>query len=205
MCSVAKGALTLGMHDVLKAHFLIADFFFAEGEGIGGVGPRDLDLLHSALYRQHVTLGGTAKWDTKFDVCATLLYGLIKDHPFHDANKRTAFLSAGTGDMPHPRRRYSDRYTDAEQAARSNRAGMWQWSFDKPWDWRAGVLQEAAGKDKGADGCIIKGNISRRGERIYHMPFQQHYGRTKIDENKGERWFCNEKEAQAAGWRRALQ
>lgn len=101
--------------------------------------------------------------------------------------------------------KYSDRYTHAENTARSTRAGMWQWSFDKPWDWRAGVLQEAAGKDKDADGCVIKGNISRRGDRIYHMPFQQHYGRTKVDENKGERWFCNEEEARAAGWRRALQ
>jgi hypothetical protein len=51
----------------------------------------------------------------------------------------------------------------------------------------------------------IKGNISRSGERIYHMPFHQHYGRTRLDENKGERWFCTEDEAQAAGWRRALR
>ena len=29
----------------------------------------------------------------QFDICATLFFGLIKDHPFIDANKRTAFLS----------------------------------------------------------------------------------------------------------------
>ena len=28
-----------------------------------------------------------------YEIAATLLFGLIKDHPFHDANKRTAFLS----------------------------------------------------------------------------------------------------------------
>ena len=84
---------TLGIHDVLKAHFLIADFFFGEGEGIGGVGPRDIQLLHSALYRQHITFEGKLKWNNHYDIAATLLYGLIKDHPFHDANKRTAFLS----------------------------------------------------------------------------------------------------------------
>jgi death-on-curing protein len=33
------------------------------------------------------------KWSDRFDVCATLFFGLIKNHPFHDANKRTAFLS----------------------------------------------------------------------------------------------------------------
>lgn len=83
---------TLGIHDVLKAHFLIADFFFREGEGIGGVGPRSLNLLHSAVSRQCVGMGLRRKWSDKFDICATLLFGLVKNHPFHDANKRTAFL-----------------------------------------------------------------------------------------------------------------
>ena len=88
---------------------------------------------------------------------------------------------------------------------RTTRAGIWQWQFDKPWDWRAGVLQQAVGTPEGPDGCVIKGNISSGGERIYHMPFHQYYGRTRIDERRGERWFCNEHEAQQAGWRRALR
>src|SRR5262245_12861237 len=32
--------------------------------------------------------------------------------------------------------------------------------------------------------CIIKGNINRNGERIYHLPGQQHYHRTEIDVSK---------------------
>ena len=52
-------------------------------------------------------------------------------------------------------------------------------------------------------GCLIKGNISRNGNRIYHVPGQKDYDKTKITEGKGERWFCTEDEAQAAGWRRA--
>jgi len=52
-------------------------------------------------------------------------------------------------------------------------------------------------------GCAIKGNISRKGERIYHVPGQEHYGATRISTGKGERWFCSEAEARAAGWRRA--
>ncbi|MDN5568676.1 MAG: thermonuclease family protein, partial [Paracoccus sp. (in: a-proteobacteria)] len=47
----------------------------------------------------------------------------------------------------------------------------------------------------------IKGNISGSGERIYHTPWSSDYGRTKIDEAKGERWFCDEAEAVAEGWR----
>jgi endonuclease YncB( thermonuclease family) len=48
--------------------------------------------------------------------------------------------------------------------------------------------------------CLIKGNISENG-RIYHLPGGRYYERTKIDEAKGERWFCTEDEARAAGWR----
>ena len=51
--------------------------------------------------------------------------------------------------------------------------------------------------------CSIKGNISKSGEKIYHMPGQQYYDKTKIDPSKGERWFCTEEEAQAAGWRKS--
>ncbi|KCZ92319.1 type II toxin-antitoxin system death-on-curing family toxin [Hyphomonas johnsonii] len=83
----------LGISDVLRAHFMIANYFFLEGEGIGGIGPKDLNLLHSALSRQHTSLGLKYKWNDTFDLCATLVFGLIRDHPFYDANKRTALLS----------------------------------------------------------------------------------------------------------------
>jgi len=86
---------TIGIHDVLRSHFLILDFFSLEkqGEGVGGVGPKDLNMLHSAVYRQFVSLGGKEKWPTPFEKCATLMFGIVKDHPFHDANKRTGFLT----------------------------------------------------------------------------------------------------------------
>jgi death-on-curing protein len=83
---------TVGLRDVLWAHFLLIDYFTRKGEGYGGVGPRDLNLLHSALHRQFVGYGHLLKWREDLDRCATLFYGLIMDHPFHDCNKRTAFL-----------------------------------------------------------------------------------------------------------------
>ena len=50
----------------------------------------------------------------------------------------------------------------------------------------------------------IKGNVSARsGERIYHTPWSVSYERTVLDESKGERWFCDEAETIAAGWRPA--
>ena len=52
--------------------------------------------------------------------------------------------------------------------------------------------------------CKIKGNISlSKGERIYHVPGQEYYSKTRISPTKGERWFCSEAEARAAGWRKA--
>lgn len=73
--------------------FLIANHFYLEGEGIGGIGPKSVELLHSAVYRQFVSLGGTLKWERLFDVAATLFFGIIKNHAFFDANKRTEFLT----------------------------------------------------------------------------------------------------------------
>lgn len=58
--------------------------------------------------------------------------------------------------------------------------------------------------EKQSGDCRIKGNISyQTGKRIYHVPGGRWYSRTKINESKGERWFCSEAEARAAGWRRA--
>ncbi|WP_025564646.1 hypothetical protein [Psychromonas sp. SP041] len=52
--------------------------------------------------------------------------------------------------------------------------------------------------------CNIKGNISyNTGEKIYHVKGQKYYKRTKINENKGEKYFCSEEEAKKQGWRKS--
>ena len=52
--------------------------------------------------------------------------------------------------------------------------------------------------------CNIKGNISiNTGEKIFHVPGQKYYDQTKITPRYGERWFCSEEDAYAAGWRKA--
>jgi len=82
---------TLGHTDVLHAHFIIVDFFLAEGRDLGGIGPRDTALLESALARQFDPVNGAGPIDFA-NMAATLLFGLVNNHPFHDANKRTALL-----------------------------------------------------------------------------------------------------------------
>ncbi|WP_299143178.1 type II toxin-antitoxin system death-on-curing family toxin [uncultured Tateyamaria sp.] len=88
-------ATDLSATSVLRAHFAVVDYFLKEGsgEGVGGYGPKDIGLLLSALNRQFVGFDGESKWNTIPEKAATLLYGLVQNHPFHDANKRTAYLS----------------------------------------------------------------------------------------------------------------
>ena len=108
-------------------------------------------------------------------------------------------------------RRYSRAYVDEEGTARAARHGLWRGDFVAPWDWRQGERLagtatrsvQDSGSNGGSGDCRIKGNVSRSGERIYHVPGAQHYERTRISPGKGERWFCSEREARAAGWRKA--
>ena len=53
------------------------------------------------------------------------------------------------------------------------------------------------------DACDIKGNVNTRGEKIHHVPGQRYYDQTEIAASHGERWFCSEEEAPAAGWRKS--
>ena len=102
-------------------------------------------------------------------------------------------------------RQYSMRYVAEETAAKVARRGIWQGDAVPPWDWRRGTrLRGAVTASRHRDaGCAIKGNISRDGTRIYHVPGGRFYDRTRIDGLTGERWFCSEAEARVAGWRRS--
>jgi endonuclease YncB( thermonuclease family) len=111
--------------------------------------------------------------------------------------------------------RYADDYASAEAAAKGARAGLWRGETEAPWTYRAERALErvstgpgpaeamAAQADGGGEGgdCAIKGNVSAGGRRIYHVPGSRAYARTRIDPEKGERWFCSEVEARAAGFR----
>jgi len=114
-------------------------------------------------------------------------------------------------------RRYSTDYVAQEAAAQAARQGMWAGRFVAPWNWRQGqrLGSGSANEDRPpragsgtpapaiSTTCRIKGNISSKGARIYHVPGGQYYDRTRIRASKGERWFCSETEARAAGWRRS--
>lgn len=50
--------------------------------------------------------------------------------------------------------------------------------------------------------CTIKGNVNTSaGTKIYHCPGWRDYNRTEMKASEGDRWFCTEAEARAAGFR----
>lgn len=110
-------------------------------------------------------------------------------------------------------RRYSRSYVAEERAAKAAGRGIWRGNVVAPWVWRKGKRLAGAGggartgtdAQQGSRRCAIKGNVSRDGSRIYHVPGGRYYERTRIERSKGERWFCTEAEARAAGWRRSRQ
>ena len=102
---------------------------------------------------------------------------------------------------------YSSQYLSEEKSAHAAKIGLWRASFERPHDYRARLRREAEGRRQiqhpPSTDCTIKGNISRSGTKIYHMPGQLDYDRTSINEADGEHWFCTETAAVVAGWRKA--
>ena len=87
-----------------------------------------------------------------------------------------------------------------------------------PWDWRARnsktsfsgatsvpidaqriLLSPASAAEAPSPECIIKGNVNRSGECIYHVPGGAFYSKVKMKPGEGDRWFCTAEEAEAAG------
>jgi endonuclease YncB( thermonuclease family) len=93
-------------------------------------------------------------------------------------------------------------YGSLENEARETKVGIWRGEAKRPSDYRAQKWEEA--KRESPEGCPIKGNVTR-GRRIYVLPWAQGYERVKISSRRGERWFCSEDEAIAAGWKPSEQ
>lgn len=61
--------------------------------GGGREGMLDFTLLHSAIERPKAQFGGSYLYDSIFTMAAAMLHSLVKNHPFLDGNKRTAFFT----------------------------------------------------------------------------------------------------------------
>lgn len=103
---------------------------------------------------------------------------------------------------------------DMEQRARKFGFGLWTATFEQPAAWRqahpelaprpapgrvaATVAPQRERIYRNEWGCAIKGNQSYRGDWIYHLP-----GMPRYDATRAEAFFCTERAAQAAGYRRS--
>ena len=64
-------------------------------EKFGGLsGVRDINLLDSALNAPKSSFGGKDMYPSIPEKAAVYLYHIAKNHPFNDANKRTAYVTA---------------------------------------------------------------------------------------------------------------
>jgi endonuclease YncB( thermonuclease family) len=94
-------------------------------------------------------------------------------------------------------------YSGLERQARDAKAGIWAaGEAERPSEFRAKAWEEA--KRRAPDGCPIKGLVTG-GERVYLLPGSPDYERGRIQKARGERWFCSEREAEAAGFKPAAR
>lgn len=91
----------------------------------------------------------------------------------------------------------------AEKTAQESNLGLWN-SCPSVKNTAVVVPSNQTASNPPNSNCLIKGNISASGEKIYHLQGCDYYTQTKIDLSRGERWFCSEAEAVMAGWRKAL-
>lgn len=86
----------INLSDTFSAYMILINYFTdASTDEVKEkmmVGIRSIDLLASALERQNISFEGKRKYTAPLDICATLFYGMVKNHSFNDGNKRTALL-----------------------------------------------------------------------------------------------------------------
>jgi death-on-curing protein len=80
------------MKTLSKEHVLLLHKILVKYSG-GAEGLRDEGLLESALAAPFAAFGGTPFCPTIQDKAARLCYGLVKNHPFVDGNKRIGVLA----------------------------------------------------------------------------------------------------------------
>ncbi len=102
-----------------------------------------------------------------------------------------------------PDNRYRDLFATAEEEAKREKRGMWDACQSVNTE-RTTTSEREIDTPPLSPECTIKGNISEKGYgKTYLVPGCDNYLKVKVDTRKGEQYFCNEEEAQKAGFRKA--
>ena len=78
----------LTKEEVISAHY----FMMKRMNDSEQAGVKDHGLLDSAVHRPQQSVFGEDAYPSLFDKAAALLESLVKNHCFHNGNKRTAYL-----------------------------------------------------------------------------------------------------------------
>lgn len=171
--------------------------------GIDTPEPGDCFGSQASRANSDLVLGKEVSLETDVQVLdkygRTLAYVWLDNTLVNEELVRQGFARVST--YP-PNVKYQIRFVTAEREAREAKRGLWEPDVCVQRELQANPA--STDKIQGASAkCAIKGNISSSGEKIYHSPGQRFYEKTQVDEATGERWFCSESEAEAAGWRKS--
>jgi endonuclease YncB( thermonuclease family) len=101
-------------------------------------------------------------------------------------------LEAGLARYHHDQSSQAERLKAAGQEAKNNQLGLYG-----PECYQTENLSQPD--------CVIKGNIDASNQSLkrYYFPGCAQYEFTIVEKDRGEQWFCTEKEARAAGYTKA--
>ena len=115
-----------------------------------------------------------------------------------------------------PNTKHVDWFKDVQKTAQKSAIGIWSvedYVTNRGYDKDAYYAATKEGNDASStednnesntpndtNGCVIKGNINSKGNKVYHMPGQKDYENTVAEE-----MFCTKEEAEEAGFIAAKQ
>lgn len=99
----------------------------------GGVdGVRDMRLLESALTQPLATFHGVDLYPSGIMKAARLAYGIIRNHPFHDGNKRTGAALLGALILADGKELITENL-ELSDVVLTLASGEWEW--EQWWQW----------------------------------------------------------------------
>lgn len=159
------------------------------------------DNAKKLLSNEEARVEGDASQDDRDKYGRLLRYVWRRDGLFYNLEViKDGFAHEYTYQLPYI---YQKDFKAAQKYAEENKLGLWadgvcsQKNISTVKNNLTAVLMPV---DKN---CVIKGNISSGGVKIYHLPNCPYYKQTVINASQGEKWFCTEAQALAAGWRKA--
>lgn len=126
-------------------------------------------------------------------------YGRLLAYVYADGERvQDQLIASGVARVAYaypPNIKYLDEFERIQETARDQEVGIWQYDY-----YVTDYGFDASSFDQQDSQCLIKGNINREGDKIYHVPSGRYYSQTNPEE-----WFCSEKEAKQAGFRKSME